>query len=71
MVETGANVAGLNIRDRCPTQYDDRLPQVATVPADKLVAIPEGISFDGRCCFRVVQLCLCMSTYQLKQETSA
>ncbi|MEC8356180.1 MAG: alcohol dehydrogenase catalytic domain-containing protein, partial [Pseudomonadota bacterium] len=47
VVETGANVTGLNIGDRVAyTNVAGAYAEFAAVPADKLVAIPEGVSFD-------------------------
>ena len=70
VVETGANVAGLNIGDRVAyTNVAGAYAEFAAVPADKLVAIPEGISFDQGAA-AMLQGCtahyLCMSTYPVK-----
>lgn len=70
VVETGANVAGLNIGDRVAyTNVAGAYAEFAAVPADKLVAIPEGVSFDQGAA-AMLQGCtahyLCMSTYPVK-----
>ena len=67
VVETGANVTGLNIGDRVAyTNVAGAYAEFAAVPADKLVAIPEGVSFDQGAA-AMLQGCtahyLCMSTY--------
>ena len=70
VVETGANVTGLNIGDRVAyTNVAGAYAEFAAVPADKLVAIPEGVSFDQGAA-AMLQGCtahyLCMSTYPAK-----
>ena len=70
VVETGANVTGLNIGDRVAyTNVAGAYAEFAAVPADKLVAIPEGVSFDQGAA-AMLQGCtahyLCMSTYPVK-----
>ena len=70
VVETGANVAGLNIGDRVAyTNVAGAYAEFAAVPADKLVAIPDGVSFDQGAA-AMLQGCtahyLCMSTYPVK-----
>ena len=70
VVETGANVTGLNIGDRVAyTNVAGAYAEFAAVPADKLVAIPDGVSFDQGAA-AMLQGCtahyLCMSTYQVK-----
>ena len=70
VVETGANVTGLNIGDRVAyTNVAGAYAEFAAVPADKLVAIPDGVSFDQGAA-AMLQGCtahyLCMSTYPVK-----
>ena len=70
VVETGANVTGLNIGDRVAyTNVPGAYAEFAAVPADKLVVIPEGVSFDQGAA-AMLQGCtahyLCMSTYPVK-----
>ena len=70
VVETGANVTGLNIGDRVAyTNVAGAYAEFAAVPADKLVVIPEGVSFDQGAA-AMLQGCtahyLCMSTYPVK-----
>ena len=70
VVETGANVTGLNIGDRVAyTNVAGAYAEFAAVPADKLIAIPEGVSFDQGAA-AMLQGCtahyLCMSTYPVK-----
>ena len=75
MVETGANVTGLSAGDRVAyTNVAGAYAEFAAVPADKLVPIPEGVSFDQGAA-AMLQGCtahyLCASTYQVKAETAA
>ncbi|MEC8587525.1 MAG: quinone oxidoreductase [Pseudomonadota bacterium] len=70
VVETGANVTGLNIGDRVAyTNVAGAYAEFAAVPADKLVTIPDGVSFDQGAA-AMLQGCtahyLCMSTYPVK-----
>ena len=70
MVETGANVTGLSAGDRVAyTNVAGAYAEFAAVPADKLVPIPEGVSFDQGAA-AMLQGCtahyLCASTYQVK-----
>ena len=70
VVETGANVTRLNIGDRVAyTNVAGAYAEFAAVPADKLVLIPGGVSFDQGAA-AMLQGCtahyLCMSTYPVK-----
>ena len=70
VVETGANVTRLNIGDRVAyTNVAGAYAEFAAVPADKLVLIPEGVSFDQGAA-AMLQGCtahyLCASTYPVK-----
>jgi NADPH2:quinone reductase len=70
VVETGANVTGLSAGDRVAyTNVAGAYAEFAAVPADKLVPIPEGVSFDQGAA-AMLQGCtahyLCASTYQVK-----
>lgn len=72
VVETGANVTGLSAGDRVAyTNVAGAYAEFAAVPADKLVPIPEGVSFDQGAA-AMLQGCtahyLCASTYQVKAE---
>ena len=70
VVEAGANVTRLNIGDRVAyTNVAGAYAEFAAVPADKLVLIPGGVSFDQGAA-AMLQGCtahyLCMSTYPVK-----
>ena len=70
VVEADTNVRGLNIGDRVAyTNVAGAYAEFAAVPADKLVPIPEGVSFDQGAA-AMLQGCtahyLCMSTYPVK-----
>ncbi|MEC8355931.1 MAG: quinone oxidoreductase [Pseudomonadota bacterium] len=70
VIETGANVTGLSAGDRVAyTNVAGAYAEFAAVPADKLVPIPEGVSFDQGAA-AMLQGCtahyLCASTYQVK-----
>ena len=70
VVETGATVTGLSAGDRVAyTNVAGAYAEFAAVPADKLVPIPEGVSFDEGAA-AMLQGCtahyLCASTYQVK-----
>ena len=70
VVETGATVTGLSAGDRVAyTNVAGAYAEFAAVPADKLVPIPEGVSFDQGAA-AMLQGCtahyLCASTYQVK-----
>ena len=70
VVETGANVTGLSAGDRVAyTNIAGAYAEFAAVPADKLVPIPEGVSFDQGAA-AMLQGCtahyLCTSTYPVK-----
>ena len=75
VIEKGANVTGLNIGDRVAyTNVAGAYAEFASVPADKLVAIPEGVSLIKAPlpCFRAVQLTICACRLiQLKRGTAA
>lgn len=70
VVETGANVTGLKNGDRVAyTNVAGAYAEYAAVPADKLVPIPDGVSFDQGAA-AMLQGCtahyLSMSTYKVK-----